>query len=210
MAQQKTASEIMAKLMARNKGGRLTKTLTKPDTKPRVSFNRGGDDGKNGGFRLHNISPDFNSMVWYVEKTAAWKSDEDGKETDEIAKLTYKLTLNLFTDDEDARALKGELVKRIGETTTIHLTRTIGKTIKTVDGITGEIFTILDGMGIGEKTKEDGERNSVKVLLTDEGDGLFTYETVLDLTNEPEEQSDSEDEPEEQSDSEDEPEDAEN
>ena len=188
------ASEIMAKLMARNRGGRLTKTLTKPDTKPRISFNRGGDDGKNGGFRLHNIDPSFNSMVWYVEKTAAWKSDEDGNETDEIQKLTYKMTLNLFTNDEDARTLKGELVKRLGETTTIHLTRTVDKTIKTVDGITGEIFTILDGMGIGEKTKEDGERNSIKVLLTDEGDGLFTYETVLDLTDEDEDEP--EDEPE--------------
>lgn len=196
------ASEIMAKLMSRNKGGRLTKTITKPDNKPRVSFNRGGDDGKNGGFRLHNISQDFKSMVWYVEKVAEWKKDDDGNETDEIAKLTYKLTLNLFTDDEDAKELKGELIKRIGETTTIHLTKTIDKTIKTVDGITGEIYTILDGLGIGEKTKEDGERNSVKVMLTDEGDGLFTYETVLDLTNEPEEQSDSEEQPEEQSDSE--------
>lgn len=191
---QRNANEIMAKLMARNKGGRLTKTITKPDTKPRISFNRGGDDGKNGGFRLYNINPAFNSMVWYVEKTAAWKSDEDGNETDEIQKLTYKLTLNLFTDDEDARTLKGELIKRLGETTTIHFTKTIDKTIKTVDGITGEIFTILDGMGIGEKTKEDGERNSIKVLLTDEGDGLFTYEAVLDLTDEDEDAS--EDEPE--------------
>lgn len=187
MAQQ-TASEIMAKLMARNSGGRLVKTLTRPDVKPRISFNRGGEDGKNGGFRLHNIDQAFNSMVWFVEKTATWKSDENGNETDEIQKLTYKMNLNLFTNDEDARTLKGELVKRLGETTTIHLTKAIGKTIKTVDGITGEIFTILDGMGIGEKTKEDGERNSIKVLLTDDGDGLFTYETVLDLTNEDEDE----------------------
>lgn len=186
MAQQQTASEIMAKLMARNKGGRLTKTITKPDTKPRVSFNRGGEDGKHGGFRLYNISPTFNSMVWFVEKTATWKSDENGNEIDEIKKLTYKLTLNLFTNDDDARALKVELVKRLGEATTIHFTKAIGKTIKTVDGITGEIYTILDGMGIGEKTKEDGERNSIKVPLTDEGDGMFTYETVLDLTGEDE------------------------
>lgn len=186
------ASQIMAKLMARNKGGRLTKTLTKPDTKPRVSFNRGGDDGKNGGFRLYNIDTAFTTMVWFVEKTAAWKSDEDGNETDEIQKLTYKLTLNLFTEDEDARMLKGELIKRLGETTTIHFTKAIGKTIKTVDGITGEIYTILEGMGIGEKTKDDGERNSIKVMLTDEGDGMFTYETVLDLTDE--DASDDEDE----------------
>lgn len=188
------ASEIMAKLMARNKGGRLTKTITKPDTKPRVSFNRGGDDGKNGGFRLYNLNPDYKSMVWYVEKTATWKSDENGNETDDIQKLTYKLNLNLFANDEDAKELKGELVKRLGETTTIHLTKAIDKTIKTVDGITGEIYTILDGLGIGEKTKEDGERNSIKVLLTDEGGGLFTYETALDLTNEeqPEDEPDSE------------------
>lgn len=192
MAQKNNASEIMAKLMARNKGGRLTKTLTRPDTKPRVSFNRGGDDGKNGGFRLHNIDTAFNSMVWFVEKTATWKSDESGNETDEIQKLTYKLTLNLFTNDDDARTLKGELVKRLGETTTIHFTKAIGKTIKTVDGITGEIFTILDGMGIGEKTKEDGERNSIKVMLTDEGDGMFTYETALDLTDEPEDEDEDE------------------
>lgn len=198
MAQAKTANEIMAKLMARNKGGRLTKTLTKPDNKPRVSFNRGGDDGKNGGFRLYNISPTFTTMVWYVEKTATWKSDENGNETDEIQKLTYKLTLNLFTDDDDARALKGELIKRLGETTTIHFTKSIGKTIKTVDGITGEIYTILEGMGIGEKTKDDGERNSIKVLLTDEGDGIFTYETVLDLTDEDE--SDDEEAPEDEED----------
>lgn len=202
---QKNASEIMAALMARNRGGRLTKTITKPDTKPRVSFNRGGDDGKNGGFRLHNIDPDYRSMVWFVEKTATWKQDDEGHDTDEIKKLTYKLNLNLFTNDEDAKKLKGELVKRIGETTTIHLTKTIDKTIKTVDGITGEIYTILEGLGIGEKTKEDGERNSVKVLLTDGGDGLFTYETALDLTDEeqPEEQPDSEEQPE------DEPEDSE-
>lgn len=188
------ASEIMAKLMARNKGGRLTKTITKPDTKPRVSFNRGGDDGKNGGFRLYNLNPDYKSMVWYVEKTATWKLDENGNETDDIQKLTYKLNLNLFANDEDAKELKGELVKRLGETTTIHLTKAIDKTIKTVDGITGEIYTILDGLGIGEKTKEDGERNSIKVLLTDEGGGLFTYETALDLTNEeqPEDEPDSE------------------
>lgn len=162
----------------------MTKTITKPDTKPRVSFNRGGDDGKNGGFRLHNVSEDFKSMVWYVDKTAVWKIDENGDETDEIQKLTYKLNLNLFTDDEDARTLKSELIKRLGETTTIHFTKAIDKTIKTVDGITGEIFTILDGMGIGEKTKADGERNSIKVPLTDEGDGMFTYEAVLDLTDE--------------------------
>lgn len=185
----KNANEIMARLMARNKGGRLTKTLTKPDNKPRISFNRGGDEGKNGGFRLYNINPDFNSMVWFIEKTAKWKSDENGNETDEIQKLTYKLTLNLFTDDDDARTLKCELVKRLGETTTIHLTKTIDKTIKTVDGITGEIYTILDGMGIGEKTKEDGERNSIKVLLTDDGDGMFTYEVVLDLTDEGEDEN---------------------
>lgn len=191
MAQKNNASEIMAKLMARNKGGRLTKTLTRPDTKPRVSFNRGGDDGKNGGFRLYNIDTAFNSMVWFVEKTATWKSDESGNETDEIQKLTYKLTLNMFTNDDDARTLKGKLVKRLGETTTIHFTKAIGKTIKTVDGITGEIFTILDGMGIGEKTKEDGERNSIKVMLTDEGDGMFIYETVLDLTNEDEDEDES-------------------
>lgn len=197
MATQNNASQIMAKLMARNKGGRLTKTLTKPDNKPRVSFNRGGDDGKNGGFRLYNIDTAFTTMVWYVDKTATWKSDEDGNETDEIQKLTYKLNLNLFTDDEDARMLKGELIKRLGETTTIHFTKSIGKTIKTVDGITGEIFTILDGMGIGEKTKDDGERNSIKVLLTDEGDGMFTYETVLDLTDEDED--DDEEEPEDAS-----------
>lgn len=196
MAQANNASEIMARLMARNKGGRLTKTITKPDTKPRVSFNRGGEDGKNGGFRLYNISPTFNSMVWFVEKTATWKSDANGDETDEIQKLTYKLNLNLFTNDEDARTLKGELVKRLGETTTIHFTKAINKTIKTVDGITGEIYTILDGMGIGEKTKEDGERNSIKVPLTDEGDGLFTYEAVLDLTNEDEDED--EDEPEDE------------
>lgn len=191
---QKNASEIMAKLMARNKGGRLTKTITKPDTKPRVSFNRGGDDGKNGGFRLYNLNPDYKSMVWYVEKTATWKLDENGNETDEIQKLTYKLNLSLFTNDEDAKELKGELVKRLGETTTIHFTKAIDKTIKTVDGITGEIYTILEGMGIGEKTKEDGERNSIKVVLTDEGGGLFTYETALDLTNEeqPEDEPDSE------------------
>ena len=194
MGKQQTASEIMAKLMARNKGGRLTKTITKPDNKPRVSFNRGGDDGKNGGFRLYNIDPTFTTMVWFVEKTATWKSDENGNETDEIQKLTYKLTLNLFTNDEDARTLKGELVKRLGETTTIHLTKAIGKTIKTVDGITGEIFTILDGMGIGEKTKEDGERNSIKVMLTDEGEGMFTYETVLDLTDASEDAPEDEDE----------------
>lgn len=191
---QKNASEIMAKLMARNKGGRLTKTITKPDTKPRVSFNRGGDDGKNGGFRLYNLNPDYKSMVWYVEKTATWKLDENGNETDEIQKLTYKLNLSLFTNDEDAKELKGELVKRLGETTTIHFTKAIDKTIKTVDGITGEIYTILEGFGIGEKTKEDGERNSIKVMLTDEGGGLFTYETALDLTNEeqPEDEPDSE------------------
>lgn len=191
---QKNASEIMAKLMARNKGGRLTKTITKPDTKPRVSFNRGGDDGKNGGFRLYNLNPDYKSMVWYVEKTATWKLDENGNETDEIQKLTYKLNLSLFTNDEDAKELKGELVKRLGETTTIHFTKAIDKTIKTVDGITGEIYTILEGMGIGEKTKEDGERNSIKVVLMDEGGGLFTYETALDLTNEeqPEDEPDSE------------------
>lgn len=191
---QKNASEIMAKLMARNKGGRLTKTITKPDTKPRVSFNRGGDDGKNGGFRLYNLNPDYKSMVWYVEKTATWKLDEDGNETDDIQKLTYKLNLSLFTNDEDAKELKGELVKRLGETTTIHFTKAIDKTIKTVDGITGEIYTILEGFGIGEKTKEDGERNSIKVMLTDEGGGLFTYETALDLTNEeqPEDEPDSE------------------
>ena len=194
MGKQQTASEIMAKLMARNKGGRLTKTITKPDNKPRVSFNRGGDDGKNGGFRLYNIDPTFTTMVWFVEKTATWKSDEDGNEIDEIQKLTYKMTLNLFTNDEDARTLKGELVKRLGETTTIHLTKAIGKTIKTVDGITGEIFTILDGMGIGEKTKEDGERNSIKVMLTDEGEGMFTYETVLDLTDASEDAPEDEDE----------------
>lgn len=194
MAQQ-NASEIMAKLMARNKGGRLTKTITKPDNKPRVSFNRGGDEGKNGGFRLYNINSDFTTMVWFVEKTATWKSDANGNETDEIQKLIYKLTLNLFTDDDDARTLKGELIKRLGETTTIHLTKAIDKTIKTVDGITGEIYTILDGMGIGEKTKDDGERNSIKVMLTDEGDGIFTYETVLDLTDEGEEED--EEEPEE-------------
>lgn len=182
MAQQ-TANEIMAKLMARNKGGRLTKTMTQTDTKPRVSFNRGGDEGKNGGFRLHNIDQAFKSMVWFVEKTAIWKRDENGIETHEIQKLTYKLTLNLFTNDEDARTLKGELIKRLGGTTTIHLTQAIDKTIKTVDGITGEIYTILDGMGIGVKTKEDGERNSIRVLLTDEGDGMFTYQTVLDLTD---------------------------
>lgn len=191
---QKNASEIMAKLMARNKGGRLTKTITKPDTKPRVSFNRGGDDGKNGGFRLYNLNPDYKSMVWYVEKTATWELDEDGNETDDIQKLTYKLNLSLFTNDEDAKELKGELVKRLGETTTIHFTKAIDKTIKTVDGITGEIYTILEGFGIGEKTKEDGERNSIKVMLTDEGGGLFTYETALDLTNEeqPEDEPDSE------------------
>ena len=191
---QKNASEIMAKLMARNKGGRLTKTITKPDTKPRVSFNRGGDDGKNGGFRLYNLNPDYKSMVWYVEKTATWKRDENGNETDDIQKLTYKLNLNLFTNDEDAKELKGELIKRIGGTATMHLTKTIDKTIKTTDGITGEIYTILDGTGTGEKTKEDGERNSIKVLLTDEGGGLFTYETALDLTNEeqPEDEPDSE------------------
>lgn len=191
---QKNASEIMAKLMARNKGGRLTKTITKPDTKPRVSFNRGGDDGKNGGFRLYNLNPDYKSMVWYVEKTATWKRDENGNETDDIQKLAYKLNLNLFTNDEDAKELKGELIKRIGGTATIHLTKTIDKTIKTVDGITGEIYTILDGTGTGEKTKEAGERNSIKVLLTDEGGGLFTYETALDLTNEeqPEDEPDSE------------------
>lgn len=191
---QKNASEIMAKLMARNKGGRLTKTITKPDAKPRVSFNRGGDDGKNGGFRLYNLNPDYKSMVWYVEKTATWKLDEDGNETDDIQKLTYKLNLSLFTNDEDAKELKGELVKRLGETTTIHFTKAIDKTIKTVDGITGEIYTILEGFGIGEKTKEDGERNSIKVMLTDEGGGLFTYETALDLTNEeqPEDEPDSE------------------
>lgn len=191
---QKNASEIMAKLMARNKGGRLTKTITKPDTKPRVSFNRGGDDGKNGGFRLYNLNPDYKSMVWYVEKTATWKLDENGNETDDIQKLTYKLNLSLFTNDEDAKELKGELVKRLGETTTIHFTKAIDKTIKTVDGITGEIYTILEGMGIGEKTKEDGERNSIKVMLTDDGGGLFTYETALDLTNEeqPEDEPDSE------------------
>lgn len=190
------ASEIMAKLMARNKGGRLTKTITKPDTKPRISFNRGGDDGKNGGFRVYNVDPTFTTMVWYVEKTATWKIDDDGNETDEIQKLNYKITLNLFTEDEDARTLKGELVKRLGETTTIHLTKTIDKTIKTVDGITGEIYTILEGMGIGEKTKNDGERNSIKVLLTDEGDGLFTYETALDLTDASEDEP--EDEPEDE------------
>lgn len=191
---QKNASEIMAKLMARNKGGRLTKTITKPDAKPRVSFNRGGDDGKNGGFRLYNLNPDYKSMVWYVEKTATWKLDEGGNETDDIQKLTYKLNLSLFTNDEDAKELKGELVKRLGETTTIHFTKAIDKTIKTVDGITGEIYTILEGFGIGEKTKEDGERNSIKVMLTDEGGGLFTYETALDLTNEeqPEDEPDSE------------------
>lgn len=193
---QTNANEIMAKLIARNKGGRLTKTITKPDTKPRVSFNRGGDDGKNGGFRLYNINQAFKSMIWYVEKTAEWKSDENGNETDEIQKLTYKLNLNLFTDDEDARALKGELIKRLGETTTIHFTKAIDKTIKTVDGITGEIFTILEGLGIGEKTKADGERNSIKVPLTDEGDGLFTYEAVLDLTGEDEDEP--EDEPEDE------------
>lgn len=192
---QTTANEIMAKLMSRNKGGRLTKTLTKPDTKPRVSFNRGGDDGKNGGFRLYNLDQAFNCMVWYVEKNAEWKIDDAGNETDEIQKLTYKLNLNLFTDDENARTLKGELIKRLGETTTIHFTKAIDKTIKTVDGITGEIFTILDGMGIGEKTKADGERNSIKVPLTDEGDGLFTYEAVLDLTDASEDEQ--EDEPEE-------------
>ena len=197
---QKHASEIMATLMARNKGGRLTKSLTKPDSKPRVSFNRGGDAGKNGGFRLHNIDQSFKSMVWYVEKIASWKIDENGKETDEIQRLTYKLFLNLFADDEDARALKGELAKRIGETTTIHLTKTIDKTIKTVDGITGEIYTILDGLGIGEKTKEDGERNSIKVLLTDEGNGLFSYETVLDLTDDDESDSEPDSEPEDSED----------
>lgn len=189
---QSNANEIMAKLIARNKGGRLTKTLTKQDTKPRVSFNRGGDDGKNGGFRLYNVSQDFKSMIWYVEKTAEWKTDDAGNETDEIKKLTYKLNLNLFTDDEDARTLKSELVKRLGETTTIHFTKAIDKTIKTVDGITGEIFTILDGMGIGEKTKADGERNSIKVPLTDEGDGQFTYEAVLDLTDELEDEPEDE------------------
>lgn len=192
---QKNASEIMAKLMSRNKGGRLTKTITKPDTKPRVSFNRGGDDGKNGGFRLYNLNPDYKSMVWYVEKTATWKRDEDGAETDEIQKLTYKLNLSLFTNDEDAKELKGELIKRTGGTTTIHITKAIDKTIKTTDGITGEIYTILDGTGTGEKTKEVGEKNSIKVLLTDEGGGLFTYETTLDLTDEeqPEDEPDSED-----------------
>lgn len=185
---QKNASEIMAKLMARNKGGRLTKTLTKPDSKPRISFNRGGEEGKNGGFRLHNLAPDIKGIVWFVEKTATWKRDENGDETDEIQTLTYKLSLNLLTDDAAAKELKDELVKRIGETTKIHLTKTIDKTIKTVDGITGEIYTILDGLGLGEKTKEDGERNSIKVPLTDEGDGLLTYQTTLDLTDESEKQ----------------------
>ena len=158
---QRNASEIMAKLIARNRGGRLTKTITKPDTKPRVSFNRGGELGRNGGFRLYNLNPDYKSMVWYIDKGATWKTDANGDETDEIQKLTYKLALNLFTDDDDARALKGELIKRTGGTTTIHLTKTIDKTIKTTDGITGEIYTILDGLGLGEKTKDDGDRNSV-------------------------------------------------
>lgn len=187
---QTNASEIMARLMARNKGGRLTKTLTKSDNKPRISFNRGGDGGRNGGFRLHNLSKDFKAMVWFVEKTATWKLDESGNETEEIQKLTYKMTLNMFANDNDAKELKCELVKRIGETTTIHLTKTIDKTIKTVDGITGEIYTIAEGLGLGEKTKEDGERNSIKVLLKDEGGGVFTFETELDLADETEEQSD--------------------
>lgn len=200
MTVQKNASEIMAKLMARNKGGRLTKTITKPDTRPRVSFNRGGDGGNNGGFRLYNLNPDYTTMVWYVEKSATWKLDDNGQETDDIKTLTYELTINLFTEDYAAKELKGELVKRIGATTTIHLTKAIDKTVKTVDGITGEIYTILDGLGVGEKAKEDGERNSIKVLLTDEGDGLYTYKTVLDLTDESEEQSDNESE--EQSDNE--------
>jgi len=181
-----SATEIFKALQARNKGGRLTKTATTTDNRPKVSFNRGGDDGINGGMRLYGIDINYKSVVWYVEKSIVWQEEHP----EEVKSIEYKVVFMFYTaeEEEQAKKDKGELIAS-KQGVSIHNSKSFRGTIKTTDGVSGEIYTILDGKGEGEKAKEEGERNSIKVLLDHEPDtNIFTKTITLSLEEEEEEQ----------------------
>lgn len=187
-----TATDIFKALQARSKGGRLTKTATTADNRPKVSFNRGGEEGINGGMRLYNIPLEYTSIVWYVEKSIQWQEENP----EEVKSIEYKAVFMFYTEEEQEQAKKdkGELIAS-KQGVSIHNPKAFRGTIKTTDGVSGEIYTILDGKGEGEKAKDEGERNSIKVLLDhEENTNIYTKTITLSLEEEEEEEKPAEEE----------------